>query len=73
LKETRAMALDHSSDIAGMTTTERLSHFRLLKQFDAAANARDRTGMIKVLARAMVDNPEHVADTILSSPSTYGY
>lgn len=67
------VSFDGGSDIAGMTTNERLSHFNLLNQFDSAARARNRSGMTAILARAMVDNPEWVADTILEAPEKYGY
>ena len=67
------MALDYSSDIAGMTTNERLYHFGLLDQFDTAVKARNRNGMIATLGSAMVDDPMQVAGTILGDPSAYGF
>ena len=67
------LSFDRGSDIAGMTTNERLSHFGLLKQFDLAATAHDRAAMIDVLGRALVDNPVSVTHTILASPQTYGF
>lgn len=67
------LGFDDGSDIEGMTTNERLSRFGLLGRFDAAATARNRSAMIDILGRAMVDNPDRIADTILTSPETYGF
>jgi hypothetical protein len=67
------VAIDHGSEINGMTTNERLSHFGLLKQFDLAARTRNRSKMIAALSDAMVDDPERVADAVLARPASYGY
>lgn len=41
--------------VAGMTVNERLAHFRLFQQFDAAVAARDFEALVAVLIRARLD------------------
>jgi len=66
------LSADREFDIKGMTTNERLFHFGLLDQFDRAARSRNRAGMIDLLSRALVDDPESVTDAILAAPHFYG-
>jgi hypothetical protein len=64
---------DREFSIKGMTTNERLLHFGLLNQFNQAARLRNRAGMIDLLSRALVDDPEDVTDTILAAPQVFGF
>jgi hypothetical protein len=63
------------ADIAGMTTNERLFAAGLLHDFDAAARARDRDGMIKLLLQVALTQweAERIADTVLEHPARYGF
>jgi hypothetical protein len=58
-----------------MTTNERLFAAGLLPVFDAAARARDREGMIKLLQQVALtqSEAEGIADTILEDPGRYGF
>jgi hypothetical protein len=53
------------SRYAGMTLNERLFVAGLLDAFDAAARARDRAEMIRILTDVDVEDAAWSADTIL--------
>ena len=63
------------TDIGGMTVNERLAHFGLAAEFDAAARSRDKAAMIAVLrkARFTEEQAEYTSTQILSAPGRYGY
>jgi hypothetical protein len=50
-----------------MTANERLCRAGLMEVFDAAAKARDRAELIRLLTQVDVEDPEWSADTILHS------
>jgi hypothetical protein len=54
-----------------MTVNERLVESGLLDRFDDAANRRDRSAMIELLAQVEVSSD--TADAILNNPAFYGY
>jgi len=51
-----------------MTVNERLFEAGLVEAFDAAARARDRSEMIRILSEVDVDDAAWSADTILQNP-----
>jgi len=59
------------SKYAAMTVNERLVESGLLDRFDDAANRRDRSAMIELLAQVEVSSD--TADAILNNPAFYGY
>lgn len=61
------------SRYAGMTVNERLFEAGLMQAFDAAARARDRAELIRILADVAVDDAAWSADTLLEDPKRYGY
>lgn len=62
-------------DYSGMTLNERLFEAKLLDQFQAAANAKDRKTLIDILGRVDVKSKEAewTVDTIFSNPEKYGF
>ena len=62
-------------NIGGMTVNERLNHFGLLGEFDAAIKGRDKTAAIEVLTRAGFSpaQAEYTASQVLGAPERYGY
>jgi hypothetical protein len=56
-----------------MTVNERLFDAGLTDAFDAAARARDRAEMIRLLIEVDVEDAAWSADTILKRPEPYGY
>lgn len=61
--------------LQGMTVNELLFHLRLTEEFDRAAAARDRAGMVAVLERSHLtsEQAEQTARAILADPARYGY
>ena len=58
---------------AGMTVNERLAHFGLLDQWDAAVRGRHREAMIRILEEVEVSQPGRTADAVLADPKKYGF
>lgn len=58
---------------AGMTVNERLFDAGLMDAFDAAARARDRAEMNRLLTEVDVEDAAWSVDTILERPERYGY
>ena len=58
---------------AGMAVNERLLDAGVMEAFDAAASARDRAEMIRILTDVDVEDAAWSADTILERPERYGY
>lgn len=61
--------------VEGMTVNERLYHFGLIGEFDAAMRARNAELGISILIRAMLTR-EQATSTVgatLSDPKRYGY
>ena len=56
-----------------MAVNERLLDAGLMEAFDAAASARDRAEMIRILTDVDVEDAAWSADTILERPERYGY
>jgi hypothetical protein len=56
-----------------MTVNERCFEAGLVEAFDAAAKARDRSEMIRILAEVGVPGADVSTDTILANPARYGY
>jgi len=65
--------MSNQSRYAGMTVNERLFEAGLVEAFDAAARARDRSEMIRILSEVDVDDAAWSADTILQNPEKYGF
>ncbi len=67
--------MSDESNIAGMTVNERLNHFGLVAEFDAAIRAGDKAAAIRVLiqARFTPEQAEYTASQVLSAPERYGY
>jgi hypothetical protein len=61
------------SRYAELTANERLEVAGLRAEFDAAANARSRSEMIRILAQVDVENADWLADMIIANPRRYGY
>ena len=61
--------------IGGMTVNERLHHFGLLAEFDAAIRARDKAAAMKILTKARFSpkQAEYTASQVLRAPERYGY
>ncbi len=64
---------EHS--VGGMTVNERLFHFGLHDQFDAAARSRDVSAMMQVLLQACFSETQalQTAQAVASDPQRYGY
>lgn len=62
-----------SSPYEGMTVNERLAASGKMASFDAAALARDRETMSRILSELDVSGADWTADTILANPDRYGY
>jgi len=64
-----------SDEVRGMTTNERLGHFGLFAEWDAAVIARDSERMVSTLMKAQFtkDEAAWISATVLKSPSTYGF
>lgn len=56
-----------------MTVNECLFGAGLVEAFDAAARARDRAEMIRILNKVEVEDAARSADTILKNPQRYGF
>ena len=67
--------MSDESTIAGMTVNERLQHFGLVAEFDAAISAGDRPAVIDILRRARFteERANYTASRVLSAPELYGY
>ena len=67
--------MSEEPNVGGMTVNERLYHFGLLAQFDAAIRARNKAAAIKVLtqARFSPEQAEYTASQVLGAPERYGY
>ena len=72
-RNTKISRMRNPSRYAGMTVNERLFEARLLEAFDAAARARDRSEMIRILTEVDVDDAAGSADAILQRPEKYGF
>jgi hypothetical protein len=63
-------------DVAkAMTVNERLLHFGLFDDFDAAVRANDLAALKKVLIEAQftLDQAQKTAASVLANPALYGY
>jgi hypothetical protein len=56
-----------------MTVNERLFEAGLMEAFDAAALAKDRAEMVRLLTELDVKDAAQSADSILRSAQRYGY
>ncbi|MBV8564156.1 MAG: hypothetical protein JO366_17560 [Methylobacteriaceae bacterium] len=62
-----------SGRFAGMTLNERLVMAGVMDQWDAAARARDRESMLKVLKQVEIAEPAPIVDAVLADPRKYGF
>ena len=61
-------------DFAGMTTNERLYVAGLTPEWDAAAQSRNREGMVEILSRVgLGSQADDIAGTVLADPKRYGF
>ncbi len=62
-------------DVAGMTVNERLFHFGLFEEFDAAVRARSKEAVIDVLLRTSLSRvqAEETTMAVLADPNGYGH
>jgi hypothetical protein len=60
---------------SGMTVNERLFAAGLIDRWDSAIRARDRRAALKILAEVGFSDSqaEETTDTILASPTMYGF
>ena len=60
---------------AAMTVNERLVHFGLFAEFEAAVRARDKPAVVAVLLKAQLtpEQAESTACALLAAPGRYGY
>ena len=65
--------MSNSNLYAGMTVNERLFDAGLMEAFDAAATAKDRAEMVRLLREVDVEDAALSADTILKDAQRYGY
>jgi len=67
--------MSENSDIGGMTVNERLNHFGLVSEFDAAIRARNKDAAITVLTKAgfSPQQAQYTAARVLKAPERYGY
>ena len=65
--------MNQQSPYAGMSVNERLFDAGLLDAFNAAARARDRAEMIRLLASVDLEDAAGSVDMILETPARYGY
>jgi len=63
--------MNDQSRYAGLTVNERLFEAGLMDAFDAAARARDRAEVIRLLIEVGVEDAEWSADTILERPERW--
>ncbi len=57
-----------------MTVNERLLNAGLLKEWDKAAQSRNRERMVEILGKvALADRAEVIVSTILANPAFYGF
>lgn len=61
------------SRYAGLSANERLEVAGLRAEFDSAANSRNRSEMIRILAQIDVEEAGWLADMIIADPRRYGY
>jgi len=68
------MKLVNNED-AGMTVNERLSHFGLFQEFDAAVASRNVSAVVEVLLRAQLtpEQAQETASAVVSNPERYGF
>lgn len=61
--------------INGMTVNERLFHFGLFEQFDAAARAKDVPALVQVLQQAKFSAEQalQTAKAVAANPKRYGF
>ena len=61
--------------VEGMTVNERLFHFGLHEQFEAAARSGDVSAMMQVLLQARFSETQatQTAQAVASDPQRYGY
>ena len=64
--------MSDDSRFTGMTVNERLFVAGLLEAFDAAATARNRSEMIRILTDLDVEGAAWSADTIVQNPRRQG-
>lgn len=69
------MNQDATQRIEAMTVNERLDHFGLMDQFDAAIRARNEGLATAILQQAMLSNDQakFTVQTTLANPKRYGY
>jgi uncharacterized protein YbaA (DUF1428 family) len=62
-------------EVRGMTVNERLTHFGLVADFDAAVRARDADAVVVVLRRAQFLDAQvrATAQAVLANPRFYGF
>ena len=65
--------MNEQSRYLGLTIIERLDLAGVRDDFDAAARARNRTEMIRILGRLEVQEPVWSVDMIIANPRRYGY
>lgn len=65
--------MDEQSRYTGLTANERLERAGLRAEFDAAARARSRVEMIRMLTQIEIDDAAWQADMIIANPRRYGY
>jgi hypothetical protein len=61
--------------VAGMTVNERLVHFGLMEELDAAVRTRQISSIIEVLLRAQLSEMQahQTAKAIVATPKRYGF
>jgi hypothetical protein len=59
--------------VAGMTVNERLVHFGLMEQFDAAVRTRQVSSIVEVLLRAQLSETQarQTAKAVIAAPKRY--
>lgn len=58
---------------AGLAMHERLEVAGLRAEFDAAANSRSPSDMVRMLAQVDIQDAGWLADVIIANPRRYGY
>jgi hypothetical protein len=65
--------MERQSRYAGLTAIERLDLAGLRAEFDAAARARRRSEMIRLVVEVELADASWFVDAVIANPRRYGY
>lgn len=65
--------MERQNRYSGLTAIERLDIAGLRSQFDAAAQARSRSAMIRLVVEVELADASWFVDAVIANPRRYGY